>query len=187
MAYTTGIPAASQLVSQTQQPIQDNFTALVSFGNGYAEMANQITAPTFSSDNDGLYTLNYATTSKNELFVHRQSVDAPTEIPFTASILSNTAMAGSSSGWTYLPSGILIKWGRVAAPGATVSITPTVTSGGPNFNAVFRAFVTPQDGGSAVNFNCGARTAAVAPSGNFTAYCANPSATTAVIYMVIGV
>lgn len=187
MAYTTGVPAANQLVSQTQQPIQDNFTALVSFGNGYAELTNQAVAPVFGAGNDGLYTKTYATTTTNELFVHRQGTAALNEVPFTASKMSNNAAAACDDGWSYFPSGLLMKWGSVNAPGATANITPTATSGGPNFTKVFRVFLTPFDSSTAVNFNCGQRTPADNTTGNFTAYCANPSATTRIRYMVIGI
>lgn len=201
MAYQQNKPQANDVKSQSQADIQGNFQAiktLIDVNHGTFGSANegkhnkvslpvQSPAPTFAAGEEGLYTFLNPTTAKNELYVHRQTVDAPTDIPFTASKVSNTAMASSDSGWTYLPSGILLKWGRVSAPTATVAITPTVTSGGPNFTRVFRAMVTPQDSGTATNFNCGQRTAAAAPSGNFNAYCSNPSATTSVIYLVIGV
>lgn len=204
MAFQPNIPAATDIKSQSQSDIQGNFQAIqtlvginhVNFGAADQGKHNLVTfpltstspaAPVFAATEEGLYNLVNATTSKNELYVHRQTVDAPTDIPFTASILSNTAVASSDNGWTYLPSGLLLKWGRVSAPTASVAITPTVTSGGPNFTRVFRVMVTPQDSGTAVNFTCGQRTVANNTSGNFTAYCANPSATTSVIYLVIGV
>lgn len=187
MAYTSTTPGAADLISQTQPLIQANFVALASFGNGYAELTNQAVAPVFGAGNDGLYTQTYATTAANELFVHRQATAGLAEVPFTASKMSNNAAAACDNGWMYLPCGMLVKWGRTVAPGATVNITPTATSGGPNFTRVFRVFVTPQDSGAAVNFSCGQRTAADNTTGNFSAYCANPSGTTAIIYMVIGI
>lgn len=187
MAYTANTPQASQQISQTQSLIQANFMALSSFGNGYAELSNQVAAPSFSAGSDGLYTKTFASTSTNELFVHRQGTAALTEVPFTASKMSNNAAASCDDGWTYLPSGLLMKWGATAAPSATVSITPTATSGGPNFSRVFRVFVTGFDSSSSVNFLCGQRTVANNTSGNFNAWCANPSGTTSIRYMVIGI
>lgn len=186
MAYTANVPQASQLVSQTQPIINANFQALVSFGNGYAELSLQSIAPTFSAGNDGLYVLNNATTTKNEMYIHKQNQAGTVDIPFTASAMSNNIPSACDNGWSYLPSGLLMKWGRTLAPTASVAITPTATSGGPNFTRVFRVFVSAQDS-VAVNFTCGQKTAADNTSGNFTAYCANPSATTAIIYMVIGI
>lgn len=190
MAYNQNIPAAGDRLSQSQSQIQQNFAALFSFGNGYVSMPAQVSAPSFSAGIDGIYTLAYASTSQNECFVHQQRTapaDAPADIPFTASKMSNAAMASCDNGWSYLPSGLLIKWGLNAATTSPVSITPTVTSSGPNFNRVFQVYVTPLDTGTATNFTCGQRTDADNTSGNFTAYCANPSVTTSIVWLVVGV
>lgn len=187
MAYTSNTPQASQQVSQTQSLIQANFMALSSFGNGYAELAAQSVAPSFSAGNDGLYTKTFSGTSTNELFVHKQTNGSTTEVPFTASKMSNNAAASCDDGWTYLPSGLLMKWGDKSATTASVAVTPTATSGGPNFTRVFRVYLSALDTGTATNFTVGQRTVANNTTGNFTAYCANPSATTALRYLVIGV
>lgn len=187
MAYTSNVPTASQLISQSQSIINANFQALAPWGNGYGAFSLQSGAPAFSANTDYMYLLSYATTSTNELWLHKQTTAGLSEVPFTASKMSNNAAASCDNGWTYLPSGLLMKWGSTAAPGASVNITPTATSGGPNFSRVFRVFLTPLDGGTAVNFNCGQRTAADNTTGNFTAYCANPSGTTSIRYLVLGV
>ncbi len=189
MAYDSTVPAATQRIDQSQSIIQANFAALVSFGNGYAELSNQISAPTFSAGNDGLYTKSFATTSTNEMYIHIQRPAAATiDVPFTASKMSNTAYASSDNGWTYLPSGLLMKWGSVNATSASVSVDVAATSGGPNFLQAFRAFVSPFDSGTGVAFTCGQRTTVNATTGSFTAYCQNYTAsTTKIRYMVIGV
>lgn len=135
----------------------------------------------------GIYAFQNATTGKSEFYVHKQLQAGTAEIPMTASAMSNNAFAACDNGWSYLPSGLLVKWGAVVANAAAVAITPTVTSGGPNFQRVFRVFVTPFDSGVAVNFTCGQRTVSAAPSGNFTAYCNNFSGTTEIRYLVMGV
>lgn len=187
MAYTSNVPTANQLISQSQPIINANFVALNSFGNGYAELSIQSSAPSFTAGNDGLYTLNNATTTKNEMYIHIQHQAGTTDIPFTASAMSNTVTASCVNGWSYLPSGLLIKWGTFAAPSNPTSVTPTVTSGGPNFTKVFTVYVTPDDTSTNTNFTCGQKTAANDTSGNFDAYCANPSGTTSIKYLVIGV
>jgi len=190
MAYNANIPAAGDLISQSQSQILANFQALSSVGNGYLDMTVKVAAPTLGSGDTGLYNLNNATTLTNETYLslnRTAPADAPAFAPMSASVLSNTVMANSSNGWTYLPSGILIKWGSVAATTATVSITPTVSSGGPNFNYIFRVMLTPFDSSTNTNFTCGQRTSFTAVSGDFTAYCANPSATTVISYLIIGV
>lgn len=188
MAYTNNVPQSSQQISQTQSLIQANFLALSSFGNGYAELSLQSSAPSFAATSDGLYTLSYPTTLTNELYVHRQAAATGlAEVPFTASKMSNNIPVDCENGWAYLPCGLLMKWGSISAATATVSINPTTISGGPNFSRVFKVFVTPYDSSGTVTFNCGQKTVANNTSGAFDAYCANPTATTAIEYLVIGV
>lgn len=188
MSYQANCPQATQTIAQTQSIINANFTALNSFGNGYAELQLQSTAPSFSANNDGIYVLNNATTTQSETYIHIQRPSSATaEIPFTASAMSNTAAASCVNGWSYLPSGLLIKWGTIAAASNPTSVTPTVTSGGPNWSQVFTVYMTPLDTSGATTFACGQLTTPNNTSGNFTAYCANPSATTSIIYLVIGV
>lgn len=187
MAYNNNIPQATDLIRDSQSQILANFAALSSFGIGYCSMPAQGAAPSFAVGIDGIYTLLYASTAVNEVYIHKQTVDAPTDVPFTASKMSNTAIASCGNGWSYLPSGLLIKWGSVAMTTATLAITPTITSGGPNFNRVFQVMLTSYDTSSAVNFTCGQNTVPNNTSGNFTAFAQNSSATTSINYLVIGV
>ena len=99
MAYQANIPNATDRISASQADIQGNFQELLSWGNGYGNFTAQGAAPTFAAGNDGIYTLPYATTGVNELFVHKQVFGGTSEIPFTASKLSYTAIAGSDNGW----------------------------------------------------------------------------------------
>lgn len=187
MAYTANVPTASQLISQSQPIINANFQALASWGNGYGAFSTQVSAPAFAASTDYIYMLTYATTSTNELWLHKQTTAGLSEVPFSASKMSNNAAASCDNGWTYLPSGLLIKWGAQSASANPTSITPTVTSGGPNFSRVFRVMVTPFDSSTNTNFNCGQKTLPNNTSGNFDAYCANPSGTTAIRYLVLGI
>lgn len=187
MAYNSLIPQPTDRLKDSQPAILGNFTALSSFGVGYCDMPAQGATPVFAVGNDGLYTFLNPTTAVNEIYIHKQSVDAPTEVPFSASKMSNTAIASCDNGWSYLPSGLLLKWGSMNMTTATVAVTPTVTSGGPNFNRVFRVMLSGFDSSTAVNFTCGQRTVADNTTGNFTAYASNPSATTSIRYLVIGV
>lgn len=195
------VPNAGQSLAVTRDPIRNNFGTInaaflvdhVEYNIANQGQHNKVTmpvqggAPVFAAGSNGLYNLNNVTTTKNELYVHKQTQAGTADIPFTASAMSNLAFAACDDGWTYLPSGLLIKWGAQAANAAAVAVTPTVTSGGPNFQRVFRVMVTPFDSSGAVNFNCGQQTVAAAPSGNFTAYCSNFSGTTSIRYLVLGV
>ena len=191
MAYTNNVPQANQQVSQTQSLIQANFMALSSFGNGYAELSLQSVAPSFSASNDGLYTLTNATTSASELYVHKQTVDAPAEVPFTAACMSNTAMAGCLNGWSYLPSGLLIKWGNYLATSNIIfAVNVGATSGGPNYNKVFQTYVTSAWGGSVTATPSIPVVSATGTTvaGNFNAFVTNfDAAKSRFNYLVIGV
>ena len=144
MSYTSNVPQGNQSISQTQPIINANFQALTSFGNGYAEISNQVAAPSFSGGNDGLYTLNYPTTMLNEMYIHKQVAGGGTaEIPFTASILSQGTYPPliNSDGFSYLPSGIILRW--ITIYGFTglsiIDLTPLI----PNFTIIFSVIMSP--------------------------------------------
>lgn len=140
MAYTSAVPQANQLISQTQSLIYDNFQALAPWGNGYGEFIVQGATPTFTAGNDGMYTKSYVTTGINELFVHKQSAAGVAEIPYTASILSQSTPAANTAGWTYLPSGIIMRWESFTGNGLT---TVTLAGGYASFAAIFTVIVSP--------------------------------------------
>jgi len=187
MSYTANIPQPTDTISQSQPTLLANFQALAPWGNGYGAFTLQSGAPAFVANTDYMYLLAYATTSTNELFLHKQTTAGISEVPFTASKMSNNAAASCEDGWSYLPSGLLIKWGVMPAASNPTAITPTVTSGGPNFSHVFQVLLTADDSSGNNNFSCGQKTVPDNTSGNFDAYCANPSGTTNIVYLVIGI
>lgn len=157
MAYQNNIPTGSQRLKDSQQDLLDNFAAiqtLVAVNHGTFGAADegkhkwvafplQGSAPSFSAGEEGLYNQLFATTSKNELYVHKQTNAGTADIPYTASILSTvTAPAAGSAGWTYLPSGIILRWEQVAsATGLTTVTLSGVTF--PTFTQIITVFVTP--------------------------------------------
>ena len=192
MAYNPNIPQPTDQLNNSQPQLLANFQALTSFGNGYADFPVQGTAPTLSSGDTGLYTLNNATTSANEMYIVKPSVDAPTNVPFTASSMSNRTMADSFSGWSYLPSGLLMKWGFISVlSDGTVEINVGGISGGPNFNFVFQIYITPT-----AFFSGGANFTAIqnfgfepTAAGNFSVFSLNSSSVnkTGINYLFLGV
>lgn len=164
MAYITNIPGPNDLFSQSQPQILGNFTAIktlidvnhVDFDDAtdqgkhkFISMPVQSPAPTFSAGEVGLYSFLSPITSKNELYINKTNQVTVTQIPATASILSVTsAPANDSNGWSYLPSGILIKWGHSNANGLTATVFP-VGANIPVFNQVFSIQVTTAYGNSA--------------------------------------
>ena len=195
------VPLASQSLGQTNASIRGNFSVIgaafivdhVDYNTSGQGKHNQVTfpvqgaQPTFLTGEEGLYNFLNATTNKNELYVHKQLVAGTVDIPFTASKMSNYAFASCNSGWSYLPSGLLIKWGSIAANSPAISVNTTTISGGPAFQQVFTVMVTSVDTGTATNFICGQRSAVDLGTGIFTAWCANNNGSTSINYLVIGV
>lgn len=144
MAWQPTKPQATDALSQSQADIQGNFLSLDPlFSNGIQSRVSlpvQPGAPTFPAGNEGLYNLNFSLNSKNELFVHKVAGAGTADIPMTASTLSsNAAPATFSSGYTYLPSGIILRWEQGSGSG-TVNMN---LSGGPTFTGIITAIVCP--------------------------------------------
>jgi len=125
-------PESYNTLAQTQLLIKNNFIFIndgfafdhVEFNSTGAGKHNKITfpvqaaAPVFVDAGDlGLFSLLNATTTKNELNVYKANgVGANfVNVPFTASILSNSVPGPGTAGWSYLPSGLIIQWGKYSA------------------------------------------------------------------------
>lgn len=118
------VPQSGQTLNDTRNPIRTNFSVInAAFLVDHVEynLANQgfhnkvtmpvqVAAPAFAAGINGIYNLNNATTTKNELYVHKQQDAGTADIPFTASTLSSSTPGSAASGWTYLPSGIILQW-----------------------------------------------------------------------------
>lgn len=145
------VPQSGQTLGQTRVPIFGNFTTInaaflvdhVEYNTTGQGKHNKVTfpaqspAPTFLSGEEGLYNLLNGTTSKNELYVHKQTSAGTADIPFTASVLSNSIPTNNSNGWTYLPSGILVKW-MINLPVPNVGSNPVnLVAIGPTFTNVY--------------------------------------------------
>lgn len=189
MAYQNNIPAPTDQLSQSQQDIQDNFAAIktlvdvnhVTFDTAdqgkhkFVTFPVQGSAPTFNAGEVGLYNAAYATTGVNELFVTNQ---AGTSTPITAS-------NPNTQGWTYLPSGILLKWGTSTVSGlGNVSL-----SFGPAFSAVYSTQLTPvANGGINTNtiiYSAGTTTTQLSVYG-LSRTSTGTAASTQFYYLVIG-
>jgi len=164
MALNINIPQANQTLSITQPLILNNFNAIntafavdhVNFNDAGAGKHNKITFPVqvlpivIAVGDLALYSLLNATTTKNELNVYKANNAGYVNVPFTASILSNSAPVAGGSGWSYLPSGLIIQWGTVSA---TITLNTLVST---SFNfpipfptAVLSAQATPSTASSA--------------------------------------
>ncbi len=132
MAYLL-IPQATDELSVSQGQILTNFTdANTIFGvnhtdflsNGgkhkFLQMPNQVTnTVTTLATEAGLYSAQGLTSAVTELFFVRQGFTAgapganPSNIAFTETVTTGTIGATTLSGWTRLPSGLLLQWGSV--------------------------------------------------------------------------
>lgn len=127
------VPTAGQTLLQTRDPIYNNFSFIntqyavdhVAFNSGGdSGKHNQITFPTGASIATPsatelvLYNATNATTARSEIYLRRNS---GSDLPFTATKTTNPS-AGLYDGYTYLPSGLLIKYGifQVSGTGSGV-------------------------------------------------------------------
>lgn len=168
MPYDPNSPAANQLLSVSQPIIQGNFAILqnifdinhVDYNAGanagkhiYVELpiaaGNPIPPIMFPAAEIAVYAATNATTTVNELYVNKTNQATVVQIPMTASILSTSSNPGTNvSGWTYLPSGVLLKWGQSTANGLTVTTFP-VAATIPVFTGVMTIQITTAYGNAA--------------------------------------
>jgi hypothetical protein len=181
MAYNNTIPQPGDQPKDSQPQILTNFAAIktlidvnhVTFdaaGEGkhkFITLPVQAAAPALATDN-GIYNKNYATTAKNETYIHNQTLAGTSDIPMSASFLSNTAVPILGlTGWTYLPSGVLIKWGYATGNGlATIDIS---VAGEPDFIQMLSVWLTPIAAGAG-DVNTAVRFIDILDEKHFTAY-----------------
>lgn len=150
------VPLSGQTLAQTRDPIRTNFSTIdtafsvdhVTYSDPNQGQHNKVTfnpqssAPSFPVGDNGLYSKTPAApfplTGVNELFVVKNN---GTAVPMTASLQS-------TDGYSYLASGIIIKWGRVNIPTSNTNFTRTfpVAPNIPVFNNCFVVVVTPLTG-----------------------------------------
>lgn len=132
MAYVQNVPQATQQINTSQPIINANFVGLYTtwgvnhsplLGTGVSPDGKHIKVdltqigaePTAAGDDLTLYNFLNAATGQSEMYVCR---NGSTGKPFTAA-----AFATATNGWTYLPSGLLVKWGASNKTGeGTVTI-----------------------------------------------------------------
>ena len=161
MPYNQNILQASDKLKDSQPQLLGNFQAIktlidvnhVTFDDPSGNQGKhhkvsfpvQSPAPTFAAGEQGLYNLNYNNNlnTQNELFVHKlvNGGTGTSDIPFTASIMSQGAVSQNMVGWTYLPSGILLRWWHQGlSNGVNIITLPGNASA---FNTIFTVIVCP--------------------------------------------
>lgn len=146
------VPLSGQTLNDTRNPIRNNFNTIdTAFSVDHVPYAaagqgqhNKVTFPTqlatpIFGGLIGLWAENYPTTGQVELWNSINQQGGVNQYPWTASVLSNTAINAATNGWSFLPSGILIKWGvsNTAGPANIDTIC-----GGPAYTRVYNAQAT---------------------------------------------
>lgn len=166
MPFLPNIPQATDKISVSQGKILNNFTILgaiagnanfssaslnANSGFNFIHFATQGTSPpasaSFQANVVGLYTFQNANTGQTELYVNKTNQATVVQVPATASILGALSSPGSpSNGWSYLPSGILMKWGfttgGLLTGNSNTVVTFPVNAFTPVFTQIFTIVVT---------------------------------------------
>lgn len=137
MAFQPNIPASTDKFSQSQAEIQGNFQAIGTLLNPTGgevtfpvQVADQATSPT----QVGLYSKTDALTTNVELYFRRQNNGA---------VYSMTSASQTGTGWSFLPSGLLVKWGTTGLlNGGAATFAYPVAATIPAFTNVFNVQLT---------------------------------------------
>lgn len=171
MPYQENIPQPTDIISTSQNDILVNFQTIhtawdinhVPFDAVGQGKHNQVSLPIQAVDPAAVaaemqvYTKTSTLSLLPEMFIRRA---AGAVVEFTSSLNAVT-------GWTRLPSGILLKWGTGNANGSTQTVFP-VGATIPVFAAIYNVQLTVADAGAA-DSDSFARITAVAPA-SFFAY-----------------
>lgn len=138
MSYNPGVPTANQTFKETQGPINTNFTiANTAFGvdhvnfatNANQGMHNKVTLVTTTDPAavvQGPIVYSKSIGGKQEIFFRQSTTDGSSIVQLTD--MANAVTGGTSNGSTFIPGGIIIKWGQftTAANPHTVTYTALV-------------------------------------------------------------
>lgn len=152
MAYQQNIPQPTDKMKDSQNDILGNFQAIKtgfdinhyafdSSNEGkhmYVSLPEQSAGPTTAANEVAIYSKESTLTTVAELFVRKES--SGDEIEFTSSLQA-------ADGWSYLPSGILIKWGDETTIGASTITFPTAATI-PAFTAIYAILLTVVSAGA---------------------------------------
>lgn len=150
MAYNPNIPQPTDLLSQSQSDILDNFQALqtlidvnhVDFASAdqgkhkWCSFPVQGGSPGTLATEVAVFSRVSTLTTNNELCIEYQS---------NGTVVEMTSMSATNNGWSFLPSGILLKWGTATAAGAgSQTLTYPVAATIPVYGVdVFIVLLTP--------------------------------------------
>lgn len=149
MAYSNAIPQPTDKISVSQPALLANFQEIqtlvgvdhATFNTANAGKHNKLTmpvqgaAPVIPLGTIGMFNLASALTGLNELTVTDSA-------GFTFPITANSV--DPLTGWTYLASGLILKWGVIIGNGVTTKVFP-VAATQPAFTDVLAVLVCPYE------------------------------------------
>lgn len=215
MAYNNNIPQPSDLLSQSQSDILNNFSAIftlvgvnhVNFGSADQGKHKWVTLPSqaatppagsgFAPTELGVYNAVYATSAQQELFINKTNQATVVQVPSTASILSANSNPAAypnpiTGGYTVLPSGVILKFGGipVAVTGqSAIAVGGGNSTNGPVFNGIMTVLLTPW-AVNAGDVNFAVRLVSIDSPTQFTVYVSSRTnvgpATGFFTYLIIG-
>lgn len=158
-SYNPLIPQATDAQNNSQLYLLNNFGALETWidqdhvdasdpdaGKHFrVTLPVQSVTPTFSGTDTGFFNEVDSTTNLQEVVIHKLLAGGtPANVSMTASILStDLGPTALQTGWTRMPSGILLMWGFSTANGLT-TITVPVSADLPIFNTMMTVMVFPK-------------------------------------------
>jgi len=139
MVYNPNIPNAGDLLSVSQGQLKTNFTAAnTSFSRNHIPFSTATNngkhtfiempiragipapAPGLILGEGTVYTKNTTTfTATTEATTYYTPDNTGNEYQLTRTISSKFGSFSTATGWTFLPGGLLLQWGQVAAPGSS--------------------------------------------------------------------
>lgn len=161
------VPLSGQNLSQTRVPINQNFTYIengfivnhVDWNSGsdagkhtYVTFTQQSSDPSTIATQIDMYNKADATTSSNEIYIHKSGATA---YPMTEVVSGSASATGSNHGWFYTPGGVFVKYGTATATGTTFSEDLNifnVISGEPSFKSVMLFAIISPAGSTPFNY-----------------------------------
>lgn len=136
MTYTADIPISGESLGSTRDRIRGNFqenaavfainhVAFNTLGKGkhkFLQMPNQASAPATLANEAGFYSKVGTNPAESNLFFRGENNGF--EYQLTRANQANIATFSTATGWTYLPGGLIMQWGKQAGSSAnTIPVT----------------------------------------------------------------
>ncbi len=145
--YNPNIPQGTDFIDQSQQQILDNFDAintlvgvnLYDFSSGYSGKIQYLqlpiasAAPNTGANELSIYNALGVYSGINELYLQKKN---------NGKRIAWTESSQATIGWTFLPSGILMKWGTLSTSADTYTVVFPAGASIPAFSAVYSVQVT---------------------------------------------